>query len=62
MHKHLIDKSPTQAEQCKWLVKMEPTLGHKVALSSLHSHGLELGRGHHPPLYNLFQTSPCGLH
>jgi hypothetical protein len=27
--------------------KMESTLGHKLALDSLHSHGPNLGGGHH---------------
>jgi hypothetical protein len=62
IHKHVIDKSLTQVKKCKWLVKTELTLGYKLALNSLHSHGLEFGGGHHPPLYSLFETSPWGLH
>jgi hypothetical protein len=46
-----MNKSPTQAKQCKWLVEIKPTLEHELALNSLHSDGPNMGGGHHPPLY-----------
>jgi len=52
-HEHLINKSHTQARQCKWLMKMELTLSHKLVLDSFHSHDINLEGGHHPPLYNM---------
>lgn len=33
-----MDKSHAYAKQCKWLVQMEPTLGHRLVLESLNSH------------------------
>ncbi len=42
IHKHFMIKSFAQARQCRWLVQMEPTLGHGLVLNSLHSHHLEL--------------------
>jgi len=38
IHEHLMDKSHAYAEQCKWLVQMEQTLGHRLVLDSLNSH------------------------
>ncbi len=49
VHKHLMNKSSTQTKQYRWLMEMEPTLGHMLALDSLHSHDPNLGRSHHPP-------------
>jgi hypothetical protein len=54
---HLTNKSHAQAIWCKWLMKMEPILGHKFALDSLHSFGLDLGRGYHLLPYSIFWTS-----
>jgi hypothetical protein len=31
-------------------------------LGLLHSHGLDLGEDHHPPPYNIFWNSLCGLY
>lgn len=42
VHKHLTNKSHPQVKQCKQLVKMKPTLGHELALDSLHSHDMDL--------------------
>jgi len=45
-----MDKSHAQAIQFRWLVEMQPILGHRLAK---HLHGLELGGGHHlhPMIY-----------
>jgi len=32
---------------------MKLTLGHRLALDSLHSYGSNLGGNHHPPPYNI---------
>jgi len=50
VHKLLMDKSHAQAIQFRWLVEMQPILGHRLAK---HLHGLELGGGHHlhPMIY-----------
>lgn len=37
---------------------MEPTLGHGFVLDSLHSHNLNLEKGHHPSPYDIFLSSP----
>ncbi len=34
-------------------MQMKLTLGHRLALDSLHSHGSNLGKNHHPPAYNI---------
>jgi hypothetical protein len=68
VHEHLINKSHAQAKLCKWLMKMEPILGDKFALDSLHSSGLDLGGGHHLPPYILnlivrvFKFPSCEFH
>jgi hypothetical protein len=46
-HFHKLDNASDQ-----W--KIESTLGHKLALDSLHSHGPNLGRGYHLPPYSKF--------
>ncbi len=58
VHQYLIDKSHAQSKQCRWLMQMEPTLGHGLVLNSLHSHNLSLERGDHPSPYKIFWTSP----
>jgi hypothetical protein len=43
-------------------MEKEPILNHGLAFDSLHSHDPDFGRGHHPPLDNIFWTLPWGLH
>ncbi len=47
-HKNLMEKSPPQAKQCKWVMQMELTFNHKLDLDSLHSHDPNLERKRHP--------------
>jgi hypothetical protein len=62
VHQHLTNKSHAQSKQCRWLIQMESTLGHGLVLDSLHSHKLNLKKGHHPSSYNIFWISPWRLH
>jgi len=36
-HKNIMNKSPPQAKQRRWLMQMELTFNHKLVLDSLHS-------------------------
>jgi len=47
---------------CMWLMEIKSTLKLGLALDSLHSHCWNLGRGQHFPPYNIFWTSPWGVH
>ncbi len=51
-HEHFINKLLAQAKQ--WLMQMKSTLGHKLALDSLHSHGPNLEGGKYLPSYNIY--------
>jgi hypothetical protein len=54
VHEHLMIKSLVQAKQCRRLMKIELTLNHELALDSLPSHNLELGRSRHFLPYSLY--------
>jgi len=47
-HKNIMDKSPPQTKQCRWLMQMELTFNHKLVLDSLHLHDPYLEINHHP--------------
>ncbi len=43
-------------------MKMESTLGQRIILDSLHSHGLDLEGNHHLPPYNILCVSSWELY